>query len=134
MGKEMSAKIKGVAILIMLCHHFIVMPFSDFPVLVKAFGGACKICVAIYAVLSGYGYYFSKEKTICYGLRKIWGVIKDLLDFSFYYLYSRGYTGGGGVDSREACFRSIWTLSKFELVCVVCVLLYFLHADYANYI
>lgn len=76
MGKEMSAKIKGVAILIMLCHHFIVMPFSDFPVLVKAFGGACKICVAIYAVLSGYGYYFSKEKTICYGLRKIWGLLK----------------------------------------------------------
>ena len=59
MGKEISMKIKGVAILIMLCHHFIVMPFSEFPVLVKAFGDACKICVAIYAVLSGYGYYFS---------------------------------------------------------------------------
>ncbi|MDB8729838.1 hypothetical protein PNW06_10445 [[Ruminococcus] gnavus] len=73
MGKEISMKIKGVAILIMLCHHFIVMPFSEFPVLVKAFGDACKICVAIYAVLSGYGYYFSKEKTIRYGLRKIWG-------------------------------------------------------------
>ena len=134
MGKEMSAKIKGVAILIMLCHHFIVMPFSDFPVLVKAFGGACKICVAIYAVLSGYGYYFSKEKTICYGLRKIWGLLKIYWISLFTIFIPAAILEGGGVDSREACFRSIWTLSKFELVCVVCVLLYFLHADYANYI
>lgn len=68
--------IKGVAILIMLAHHFIVMPFSEMPYLVALFGYACKICVAIYAVLSGYGYFFTKEKTVRYGLKKIWGLLE----------------------------------------------------------
>lgn len=76
MGKEMTTKIKGIAILIMICHHFIVIPFSEFSVFVKAFGAACKICVAIYAVLSGYGYFFSKEKTITHGIKKIFGLLK----------------------------------------------------------
>lgn len=67
---------KGIAILIMIAHHFIVMSFLDLPYLVTLFGEACKICVAIYAVLSGYGYYFVKEKTIKYGLKKIWGLLQ----------------------------------------------------------
>lgn len=76
MDKKTSQMIKGIAILIMIAHHFIVMPFLDLPYLVTLFGYACKICVAIYAVLSGYGYYFAKEKTIKYGLKKIWGLLQ----------------------------------------------------------
>lgn len=76
MDKKTTQMIKGIAILIMIAHHFIVIPFSDLPYLVTLFGYACKICVAIYAVLSGYGYYFTKEKTIRYGLKKIWGLLK----------------------------------------------------------
>lgn len=68
--------IKGIAILIMLAHHFIVFPFNNLPDLVTLFGQACKICVAIYAVLSGYGYFFTKEKTIRYGLKKIWSLLQ----------------------------------------------------------
>lgn len=70
MSKNTTQRIKGIAILIMIMHHFIVIPFSEFPYLITLFGYACKICVAIYAVLSGYGYYFAKEKTIKYGLKK----------------------------------------------------------------
>lgn len=69
--------IKGIAILIMLAHHFIVFPFNNLPDLVTLFGQACKICVAIYAVLSGYGYFFTKEKTIRYGLKKIWSLLQS---------------------------------------------------------
>lgn len=76
MSKSTTQKIKGIAILIMIMHHFIVIPFSEFPYLITLFGYACKICVAIYAVLSGYGYYFAKEKTIKYGLKKIWGLLQ----------------------------------------------------------
>ena len=66
MDKKTTQMIKGIAILIMIAHHFIVIPFSDLPYLVTLFGYACKICVAIYAVLSGYGYYFTKEKTVVF--------------------------------------------------------------------
>lgn len=76
MDKKTTQMIKGIAILIMIAHHFIVIPFSDLPYLVTLFGYACKICVAIYAVLSGYGYFFTKEKTIRYGLKKIWGLLQ----------------------------------------------------------
>lgn len=68
MDKKTTQMIKGVAILIMLAHHFIVFSFSKLPNSVVLFGTACKICVAIYAVLSGYGYFFAREKTVRYGL------------------------------------------------------------------
>lgn len=76
LSKQASQMIKGVAILVMLLHHFIVIPFSELPHLVSVFGHACKICVAIYSVLSGYGYFFAKEKTLKYGLKKIWGLLQ----------------------------------------------------------
>lgn len=76
MDKKTTQMIKGIAILIMIAHHFIVIPFSELPYLVTLFGYACKICVAIYAVLSGYGYFFAKEKTIGYGIKKIWALLQ----------------------------------------------------------
>lgn len=60
----------------MIMHHFILYMFSGSSYFIILFGMACKICVAIYAVLSGYGYYFAKEKTIKYGLKKIWGLLQ----------------------------------------------------------
>lgn len=76
MSKNTTQKIKGIAILIMIMHHFIVYSFFEVSYLITLFGYACKICVAIYAVLSGYGYHFAKEKTIKYGLKKIWGLLQ----------------------------------------------------------
>ena len=76
MDKKTTQMIKGVAILIMIMHHFIVIPFTEFGYIITKFGYACKICVGIYAMLSGYGYFFAKEKTIKYGLKKIWGLLK----------------------------------------------------------
>ena len=76
MDKKTTQMIKGVAILIMLAHHFIVFSFSKLPNSVVLFGTACKICVAIYAVLSGYGYFFAREKTVRYGLKKSFGLLQ----------------------------------------------------------
>ena len=76
MDKKTTQMIKGIAILIMIAHHFIVIPFTEMTYLVTLFGYACKICVAVYAVLSGYGYFLAKEKTIKYGLKKIWSLLK----------------------------------------------------------
>lgn len=87
--------IKGIAILIMLAHHFIVFPFNNLPDLVTLFGQACKICVAIYAVLSGYGYFFTKEKTIRYGLKKIWSLLQ-IYWLSLFTLFIPAAMMGGG--------------------------------------
>lgn len=77
MDRKTTQMIKGIAILLMITHHFCSVDF--FPHLnsyLIEFGIACKICVAIYAVLSGYGYFFTKEKTLKYSLKKIWGLLK----------------------------------------------------------
>ena len=77
MSKKTTKMIKGVAILMMIMHHFCAV--SLFPELssgLTKFGATFKICVVIYAVLSGYGYYFAKEKTIRYGMKKIWGLLE----------------------------------------------------------
>lgn len=76
MDKKATQMIKGIAILIMIAHHFIIFSVSDLPYIVTLLGQACKICVAMYAVLSGYGYFFVKEKTIGYGIKKIWAVLQ----------------------------------------------------------
>lgn len=96
MDKKATQMIKGVAILIMLAHHFIVIPFSEIPYLLTLFGHACKICVAIYAVLSGYGYFFARQKTIKYGLKKIWGLLQIYWVSLFTLFIQAAIMGGGG--------------------------------------
>lgn len=77
MNKKTTQMIKGIAILIMIMHHFCAATsFPDISAGFVKFGAACKICVAIYAVLSGYGYFFAREKTVRYGLKKIWGLLQ----------------------------------------------------------
>ena len=77
MNKKTTQMIKGIAILIMIMHHFCATTlFPDLSAGLVKFGAACKICVAIYAVLSGYGYFFAREKTVRYGLKKIWGLLQ----------------------------------------------------------
>lgn len=76
MNKNTTQKIKGVAILIMIAHHFIVFSFLDLSRVTMLFGESCKICVAMYAFISGYGYFFSKNKTIIYSIKKIWKLLE----------------------------------------------------------
>lgn len=61
----------------MIMHHFCATTlFPNLSTGFVKFGAACKICVAIYAVLSGYGYFFAREKTIKYSLKKILGLLQ----------------------------------------------------------
>ena len=78
MTKKTTQMIKGIAILIMIAHHFLVYDFgADFSNAWVGIGSNFKICVGIYAVLSGYGYFFAKEKTLTYGLKKSWGLLQE---------------------------------------------------------
>lgn len=97
MNKKMTQMIKGLAILTMLMHHFIVIPVNsiEFSYITSLFGYFCKICVALYALLSGYGYFFAKEKTIKYGLKKIWGLLK-IYWLSLFTIFIPAAIFGGG--------------------------------------
>lgn len=78
MEKQTTQKIKGIAILIMIAHHFLMYDFgTDFSNTWAGIGLNFKICVGIYAVLSGCGYFFAKEKTVKYGLEKSWRLLQE---------------------------------------------------------
>lgn len=111
MDKKTTQMIKGIAILIMIAHHFIVIPFSDLPYLVTLFGYACKICVAIYAVLSGYGYFFTKEKTIRYGLKKIWGLLQIYWISLFTLFIPTAVMGGVENNTLETGCADVWIIA-----------------------
>ncbi len=81
-SKDTTSVIKGVAIILMFMHHF--WGFPDW--ILPEYGGQSyerlsilrfplKICVLIFCSLSGYFYYFSKEKTLRYSLRKIRAIV-----------------------------------------------------------
>lgn len=111
MDKKTTQMIKGIAILLMIAHHFIVFPFSELPYLVTLFGDACKLCVAIYAVLSGYGYFFAKEKTVEYGLKKIWGLLQIYWLSLFTLFIPAAMLGGVESDSMEVGCATVWSFA-----------------------
>lgn len=83
--------IKGVAIVLMFVHHFFTFPKwhvagAEFPTLFKLapyFSEPLKICVAIFAFLTGYFYFFSKQKNLKYSIKKSTDVY---LSYAIYYL------------------------------------------------
>ncbi len=83
--------IKGVAIVLMFVHHFFTFPkwhvagadFSGLYKLAPYLSEPLKICVAIFAFLTGYFYFFSKNKTLKYSIKKSTDVY---LTFVIYYL------------------------------------------------
>ena len=135
MKKETTRQIKGIAILLMIFHHFCgTALFPELGEMWIRLGASCKICVAIYAVLSGYGYFFAKEKTVRYGLKKIWGLL-EIYWLSLFTLFIpaaiRGgveaYTGGIG-------HSVVWAVSQLEFLCLVCLFLCVLYAGNAVFI
>ena len=81
MTKKTTQKIKGIAILIMIAHHFLVYDFgADFSNAWVGIGSNFKICVGIYAVLSGYGYFFCKGENSYIWSEKKLGIAPGILD------------------------------------------------------
>ena len=86
---KMTNAIKGIALVMMFIHHFFTFPSMwtngiRYPILEKWAPYLCeptKICVPIFCFITGYTYYFCKNKNLVYSLRKItdllivyWGV------------------------------------------------------------
>ena len=84
-GKRETQILKGIAIILMVCNHLFPIPEWIFPEnqfmdlyigskgLAAYFGGFAKICVSIFAMLSGIGFYHTYNK---YG--KKYGYIHNL--------------------------------------------------------
>lgn len=60
--------VKGIAILTMIIHHCIEIPSTN--TWVEMFGTAMKICISYFTFLVGFGYAFSKQKTLVCGLHR----------------------------------------------------------------
>ena len=76
--RTMTLYIKGIALLCMLVHHFFTFPERYLPgieypymeLFARIFQTPTRICVSVFAFLTGYFYYFSKKKTLTYSLKK----------------------------------------------------------------
>lgn len=85
---KMSTILKGIAIILMVIHHSFGFPNSwvdkSYYVNMSILGEpinewirwSTKICVAIFAFVTGYAYFYNKTPTIKYSLNKIWGLLK----------------------------------------------------------
>lgn len=81
--KKMTARIKGVALIFMLIHHFFGQPgwyvpgidYSTYNILGANIAywvqDTSKICVPLFAFLTGWGYFFVNDKSWKYSCRKI---------------------------------------------------------------
>lgn len=96
--RQTTDAVKGFALILMFIHHFFTFPEWYIPALsglahpwfAAHFTAPTRLCVGIFAFLSGYFYYFHKDKSLRYSLRKItdflisyWAVYALLLLFAF---------------------------------------------------
>ena len=88
-----STALKGVAVLLMVFHHCYGFPQwfvspdlipSGLGGVTRACAGHAKICVAIFAFLTGWAYYRHKDKSLGYTLRKIVGLMADFAVILFF--------------------------------------------------
>ena len=77
--RNTTAMIKGIALILMFIHHFFAYPewyvegiaYPQLAGHIRFFRYSMKICVPVFAFLTGYFYAFSQKKTLRYSLRKI---------------------------------------------------------------
>lgn len=81
--KEITLVIKGIALILMFVHHFFTFPAwwcegIEYPLLKEIAPYFCeplKLCVPIFCFLSGYFYFYNKDKSYLYSARKITDVL-----------------------------------------------------------
>lgn len=80
-NRNVTNVLKGIALIFMFAHHFFTFPWLNgekYPWLVGTINEACmplRICVVIFAFLTGYFYYFCKTPDLKYSIKKITGLL-----------------------------------------------------------
>lgn len=119
LDKKMALAIKGIALILMFVHHFFTWPswyvegisypqLRDFALYMEK---PTRICVSVFAFLTGYVYFFAKEKNYRYSIRKItdlllsyWSVYIPLLLFA---VFAGDYQLNGKGFARELFALSV---------------------------
>ena len=81
--RKTTADLKGLALIFMFVHHFFTfqdwyvpgVAYPGFTPYIRFFQGPLKMCVVLFAFLTGYFYVFSSRKTLKYSLQKITDVL-----------------------------------------------------------
>lgn len=90
LDQKISRYIKAIAIIMMVIHHFFAFPdrwlesnlfitggyIGGKPV-EQMLGEMCKLCVCIFAFISGYGTYISLKKRVTFEKRILYGIKKN---------------------------------------------------------
>lgn len=84
-NKTDTRLLKGIAIILMLVYHFFTFPewyvngigYSYSVLLEKYLYGPTQWCVALFAFITGYVYYFNNNKTFLYSINKIKSLLND---------------------------------------------------------
>lgn len=97
MNKRITDAIKGISLIFMFIHHFFTFPtwyvdgisYPQLEGIAEYFGQPFRMCVPVFAFLTGYFYFFVSEKNLRYSFRKIadiylhyWAVYLPFLLFS----------------------------------------------------
>lgn len=92
--RDKTQIIKGIAIITMIIHHCISIPSIN--TWIDMFGAAMKICISYFTFLVGFGYAFSKQKTVAEGLHRSFNLLVQfwlLLFLVFIPLYLIDFDG-----------------------------------------
>lgn len=87
LSRKTATQIKGIAIVIMVIHHCFGFPkwyvngidYTYISILGEGLDywitSSTKICVSLYAFLTGYSYFYNKNKTLKYSIKKIFNLL-----------------------------------------------------------
>lgn len=83
LDRETSDAIKGIALMFMFIHHFFTFPdwyvngisYPELSLFARYLKEPFKICVSVFAFLTGYFYFFGRQQTYRYALRKITDIL-----------------------------------------------------------
>lgn len=123
LDKQCSLFIKGIAILFMVVHHVMGLPEIWFEeglgygqqvigskMLYQWIGNPTKICVGVFAFLSGWIYYYHNTPTIRYGVKKTVQLFLQYWMILFLLFYPSGYLINGYIPS--------WKDLIFNVFCI----------------
>ena len=95
-SRENTNIIKGIALIMMFVHHFygfadwyvVDMQYSYFANFIPFIKNSLHLCVSVFAFMTGYFYYYGRNKTLKYSLNKIFDLwITYILCWGVMFLY-----------------------------------------------
>lgn len=141
LNRNVSTALKGIAILLMLVHHGLGLPAMWFEeglgygqriygdrMLFEWVGNPTKICVSVFAFLTGWGYFYNAEKNLRYGIKKSLRLLTKYWVVLFVIFYPLGYLVSGYIPSFKSVVFNLFSVhnrvvsfSWYILFYIICI-------------